>query len=305
LNHNIEKPASNRPQKKQGRLRNLCKRLVVYAGILYVAVLLMLVANETSLVYPGSDYPRGDWNPTHFDFEEVTFTSADGTELVGWYLEKPDSTPAGDPVRTVLLCHGNGENVSQSTATSGDTFRRVLNADVFVFDYRGFGKCSGSPSEAGVLADADAALDWICKRSEKSPSQIILVGHSLGGGPAVHLAANRGCKALILQRTFNSLADAAQSHYPWLPVKYIMRNQYPSEEKIKSCSMPLYQSHGSVDKMIPVSLARKLYENSPAKSKVFNEIEGLGHLDPLPRRYWAELKQFIDSIDQVASTPKR
>lgn len=298
LDDNIKEPSTHRAQKKRGGLKSLLIRLVTYLGIFYFAILLMLIFNETSLVYPGSAYPNGNWDPINFDFEEVTFVSADKTDLVGWHLKRPGPPLENTPTRTILLCHGNGENVAQSAANNGDYFRHVLDADVFVFDYRGFGKCQGTPNEEGILADAEAALDWLCKRSGKTPNQIILIGQSLGGGPAVHLAAKRGCQALILQRTFNSLADAAQSNYPWLPVKYLMKNQFRSAEKIKSCAMPLYQSHGSEDRLIPISLGRKLFEQSPATHKIFHEVKGMGHLDPLPSSYWIEVKQFIDSIPQ-------
>jgi fermentation-respiration switch protein FrsA (DUF1100 family) len=199
--------------------------------------------------------------------------------------------------RTVLLCHGNGENVAESAGYNGEYLRHSLYADVFVFDYRGFGKCEGTPTEAGVLADADAALKWVCEKTNKEPKDIILVGHSLGGGPAVHLASTYGCKAMILQRTFSSMTDAAQHNYPWLPVSWIMRNRYPSHEKIKTCECPLYQSHGADDKLIPVESALKLFRSSPAKIKKFNEFVGVGHYDELPLGYWYDIREFMNRVD--------
>ena len=263
----------------------------------YVAILATLAFNETSLVYPGSKYPGGDWDPVGFDHEQVEFRSKDNTKLVGWYLRKPIMLPNSGPDRTVLVCHGNAENVAQSAGYTGACFREALGADVFAFDYRGYGKSEGSPHEAGVLADSEAALEWLCEKTGKSPDEIILVGNSLGGGAAVHLASKCGCKMLILQRTFSSLTDAAQHNYPWLPVRYFMRNQYPSCDKIKNCRQPLFQTHPAEDTLIPVESAIRLFESSPAQKKQFHKLDGLGHFDPFPNAYWQDLRRFVDEVD--------
>jgi len=273
--------------------------LILVAG--YVAIIGMLMANETFLVYPVSKYPNGNWKPKNFNFEEVAFESKDGTWLVGWYL-KPlagasSAVPSEQPTQTVLVCHGNAENAAQSSSWTGDLFRQELGADVFVFDYRGYGKSEGTPDEPGILADAEAALEWLCNKSGKSPDQIILVGHSIGGGPAVHLASKCGCKMLVLQRTFSSLADAAQTHYPWVPVRFLMRNQYRSSEKIKTCDQPLFQSHGDCDTVVPIELARKLYESAPSSNKKFVMVPNMGHFDVLPANYWDQLKTFVREVD--------
>lgn len=291
---------SKSTKKKKDSWQNVLKRLTIIISVGYLAILGTLAAKETSLVYPGSKYPRGLWKPINFNHDEVEFKSGDGTNLVGWYMKKPLIIPIGSPDRTVLLCHGNAENVAESAGYTGEYFRHSLIADVFVFDYRGYGKCEGTPHEAGVLADSEAALKWLCYKTGKSPKDIIIVGRSLGGGPAVHLAKEFGCKALVLQRTFSSLTDAAQHSYPWLPVRLVMRNQYLSYEKIKTCDCPLYQSHGSDDKLIPVELALKLFRSSPSETKRFAEFPGVGHYDPLPLGYWYDLRDFINSIDQPA-----
>jgi fermentation-respiration switch protein FrsA (DUF1100 family) len=289
--------ASKSSRKKKDSWPHVIKRLAIIISVGYLAILGTLAYSEHSLVYPGSKYPRGIWEPINFNHEEVDFQSEDGTRLVGWYLKKPILAPAGRPDRTVLVCHGNAENVAESAGYTGEYFRHTLIADVFVFDYRGYGKCDGRPCEAGVLADSEAALKWICNKTGKSPMDIIIVGHSLGGGPAVHLAQEYGCKALVLQRTFSSMTDTAQHSYPWLPVRFVMRNHYCSHEKIKTCDCPLYQSHGADDQLIPIELALKLFRSSPSTTKKFSEYSGMGHYDPLPLGYWYDLRDFIDTID--------
>ena len=273
----------------------IVKWLCIVVGVIYVGILLLLMSMETTLIYPGSKFPNGDWDTDDFEFEEVEFASADGTKLVGWFLPRdPDST---DPPRVVLHSHGNGENAAQSSAWMGNRLRKALDADVFVYDYRGFGKSEGTPFEAGVLADGEAALAWLEQRTGTPPAQTIISGTSLGGGIAVHLASTFGCKALILQRTFSSIEDIAQQNYPWLPIRYVIRNRYPSIEKISSYPGPVIQSHGTADRSIPIAEARKLFAAAPTRKKEFVTIEGMGHNEAQPDSYWATLKRFVDELE--------
>jgi len=206
----------------------------------------------------------------------VEFESDDGTKLVGWWLprhEPPGGDQGADQVQhAVLFCHGNAENVAQASQWYGDKYRSSLNADVFVFDYRGYGKSEGTPFEKGVLQDAEAALNLLCERANLEPQDIVIVGSSIGGGPGVYLAAEHGCKVLILRRTFSSLAAVAQGKYPWLPVSYIMRNQYPSLDRIKSYQGPLFQSHGEADDLIPIEMGKELFEAAPNSNKKFYQV---------------------------------
>lgn len=256
-------------------------------------MLILLFVFEPTLVYPGKNFDSGNWNPTHFSYREVEFDSADGTKIVGWYLSKRGST------RTVLVHHGNGENVAQAAAYVGNEIRQLLNANVLVFDYRGYGKSEGSPYEQGVLEDAEAALNWLNHETGTTPKDTIILGHSLGGGPACYLAGKFGAKALILQRTFSSLVNVAQNRYPWVPVSLLMRNRYPSEKRICNYEGPLFQSHGTADTLIPIEIGRKLFDCCPSQQKVFCELDGLGHLDPYPNEYWGTLREFIESIDRL------
>ncbi len=289
------------------------KRRWIRGGLLavaigYVLVLVVLVMNETALVYPASKFPQGDWSPANFPFEEIEFEAADSTKLVGWYLPRQESLPLDSLERTgedeaacllcetVLLCHGNAENCAEAASYNGEFLRATLNADVFVFDYRGYGKSEGTPSEAGLLDDAEQALKWICQKTNKQPDEIVIVGHSIGGGPACYLAARFGCKALVLQRTFKSLADTAQYNYPLFPVRYLMKNQFPSKERIKAYSGPVFQSHGSADKLIPLEHAKELFANASSSQKKFYEIAGMGHYDGWPAEYWVQLREFLSEV---------
>lgn len=293
-----------RPRKSGLKLfdgkKTLMRLLIMVLGT-YLFILAYLSWSETALVYPGSKYPKGNWEPKLFAFEEIEFESKDGTKLGGWYLPPPVSLTTANGVekecRTILICHGNAENCAEVCGGYGLTFRDILGAEVFAFDYRGYGKSEGAPFERGVFEDAEAALAWLCEKSGKQPDEVILVGHSLGGGPAVHLANTVGGKMLILQRTFSSLPDAASFKFPFIPASWLMRNQMDSAEAVRDCRQPLFQSHGDKDKLIPIELARELFANSPSDTKEFYEVPGMTHWDPLPIDYWQKLKTFVNAID--------
>ena len=295
---NHEQATDDSPLNHRGTKSTLgrwLRRIFLFVFIPYFALIGLLVLNESSLVYPGSSPKRGNWEP-RFPHEEISFTSSDGTELVGWYLPQPGAT------EEVLVCHGNAENVAQSSAHTGLKFQAVLNANVFVFDYRGYGKSKGSPHEQGVLQDAKAAMHWLCKKSNKKPTEINVVGHSIGGGPAVYLASQLGAKTVYLQRTFSSLVEPAQNKYWFVPVSLVMRNRFESSERIKACSTPLHQSHGDLDNLVPIWSGRKLFDNSPADMKTFFINEGKGHWDALPMRYWDSVKRFNDRVNAAKTS---
>ncbi len=255
-----------------------------------------LVLFENRLVYPGAKYPAGNWEAEQQGFTEVEFTAADETKLFGWYLPLQDQSGPTRP-RTILYCHGNGENIAQGGAFTSKQFRNTLQANVFSFDYRGFGKSEGSPNEAGIQEDADAAMTWVCEHDKIKPTDVIIVGHSLGGGVACYLAEKHGCKALILQRTFSSLPDAASLKYWMFPVRWVMKNQMNSAEAIKNCDMPLFQSHGGADKLVPIDMGKKIFDQSPSTRKKFFEAPDMAHWQPLPDHYWTELEAFVDEVD--------
>lgn len=261
--------------------------MLITIVVAYLLVLVFLAFFENRLVYPGSKYPRGEWNPDGFVYEEIQFEAADGTKLVGWYLPRSGAT------ETVLLCHGNGENAAQASSFMGEQLRQHLNANVFVYDYRGYGKSEGSPNEPGLLLDSEAAFDWLCDRESKTCKEIIVCGHSLGGGPAVHLASTSGAKILIIQQSFNSIVDAAGTQYPWVPVSLLMKNRFPSEEKIKNFDGPLFCSHGDCDKVVPFKCGRQLYDAAVSEQKTFYRRVGLGHYDHWDNEYWTTLQEFV------------
>ena len=138
---------------------------------------------------------------------------------------------------TVLYCHGNGGNVAYWADAARSLHDRV-GVSVMLFDYRGYGRSEGKPSEAGVLADARAARAWLAKRAGIAENQIVLMGRSLGGGVAVDLAAADGARALVLESTFTSMPDVARRCFRLLPVRLLMQTQFNSAREDRQLSRP-------------------------------------------------------------------
>lgn len=259
-------------------------------------IVLLLSWFENSMIYPAPDRTLGDWKPSWLEFEEARFQSSDGTNLHGWLLEQKDARG------TMLVCHGNGEHVS-FMAEELDFLRRHFQVNVMAFDYRGYGKSNGKPSEFGVLDDAEAALSWLVSRTGTSPQKVILLGRSLGGAVAVHLAAENQPAALVLDRTFSSLPEVAQHHFPWLPVQWLMKNRYPSAQRITRYDGPLFQVHGKPDRVVPFPLGEKLFQASPSENKTFVAEENLGHNDGWTPSILSQLNTFLNPILAVHSSP--
>jgi fermentation-respiration switch protein FrsA (DUF1100 family) len=254
-----------------------------------------MVFLEESLLFFPMRYPGGDWNPAGLAPVDAWFSAADGTKLHGWYV------PHEKPRAVILLCHGNAGNITHRADILEALHDRV-GASVLIFDYRGYGRSEGSPNERGVLEDARAARAWLARTEAIPENQIVLLGNSLGGAVAVDLAARDGAKALILENTFSSVPDVAAHYYPWLPVRWLMRNRFDSVAKIGAYHGPLLQSHSQGDTIVPYRFARRLFDaaNEP---KQFLEIEGLDHNDPPESSYFDTLREFLDKVNASAFKP--
>jgi uncharacterized protein len=264
-------------------------RLPLSIGLVVLGVVLLAMWLERSMVYPAPPPMAGDWQPSWLDFESVEFESSDGTHLHGWYLEHPQARGC------LLFCHGNGEHVA-FLAQELDYLRDHLQLNVLAFDYRGYGKSQGKPFEAGVLADAEAAHQWLVHRADCEPESIVLYGRSLGGAVAVHLASRHGAAGVILDRTFSSLVDVAATHFPWLPVRWLMHNHYHSIDRIADYRGPLLQIHGRDDRIVPFALGQRLFEAAPSEDKELIAPDDLGHNDPWSRSIAQSFRQFVDRV---------
>jgi fermentation-respiration switch protein FrsA (DUF1100 family) len=184
-----------------------------------------------------------------------------------------------------------------------------LGANAYLVDYRGYGDNPGKPTEENFAADAQAVWKFVTNWRGVKPSQVVLLGESLGGGVATRLAselseAGNPPGGLILRSTFSSLVDVASHHYPWLPVRMFLLDRYPSTERIAKVTCPVLVVHGNVDTIVPFESGKTLFEAAPAVSagsipKTFVVLPGAGHNDiqyTAREPYRAAVKQFLDRL---------
>jgi uncharacterized protein len=261
---------------------------ILSAGCVSPGLRSPLAAFEQAQIYHPVRYPEGNWQPQGLVFEDAWFTAADGTQLHGWFV------PHENPRAVALFAHGNAGNLSHRADTL-----RILNERhglaVLIFDYRGYGRSEGTPSEEGLLQDARAARAWLARRTGVAESDIVLMGRSLGGGVVVDLAARDGARGLVLASTFTSLPDVAGHLMPFVPARVLMKNRFDSLSKIVDYDGPLLQSHGDADRVIPYAQGRRLFEAAPGPKR-FVTIPGGDHNDPQTEEYRQAFDEFIASL---------
>jgi fermentation-respiration switch protein FrsA (DUF1100 family) len=263
---------------------------IVFTYLFLVVALMFL---EESMIFFPMKYPEGNWKPEGLAVEDAQFQAGDGTKLHGWFV------PRENPKAVVLFCHGNAGNLTHRFGIL-QRLHDAVGASVLIFDYRGYGRSEGKPSEQGILADARAARAWLAKRENVDEKEIIVMGESLGGGVAVDLAAGDGAKALVLISTFNRMPDVAAYHYPIFPVKLLMRTRLDSESKIASFHGPLLQFHGRTDTIVPFQFGKRLFDaaNEP-KELVISEHHD--HNDTVPMSFYEKMAEFVEGL---SATPK-
>lgn len=210
--------------------------------------------------------------PAHagLSYQELALETQDGERLHGWRLEARSA-----PIGHVLVCHGNGGNVGDRVLLAA-----VLTAagfDVVLFDYRGYGRSSGSPSEQGTYLDAHAALAWLLAQPGVEASRVLFLGESLGGGVAVDLALAHPPAGLVLVSAFTSVRAMARLHYPFIPAA-LVPDAYPTLRRIGDLRSPLLVLHGEGDEVVPLSQARELFEAAPEPKRI-RTFPGVGHDD--------------------------
>ncbi|MDA8015872.1 MAG: alpha/beta hydrolase [Thermoanaerobaculia bacterium] len=237
---------------------------------------------QASQVFEPTRYPLGQWDPAKegLRYEDVEFLSEDGTKLHGWWFGHDGAD------MTLVYCHGNRGSIAERVEVFASLLR--LKVNVFAFDYRGYGKSEGSPSEQGVFADARAAVDYAAARRDSGLRSVLLFGHSLGGAIAIDAALHRPVGGLVVQSSFTQLADMARHRHPDLPMHWICRNEFRSIEKVPRLQMPKLFIHGGSDRTVPHEHGRALFE-AAAKPKDFLSIAKADHNDV---HLWGSLRYF-------------
>lgn len=261
-------------------------RILCLAALLYIGLMLYAMTIADRIIFQPSKYPSGNWTivsnaagneQSAPRFEDVWLSTADGVRIHGWYVTSVGKANKADRAAfyriTILFCHGNGGNISdRAELVSKFT---GLPADVFIFDYRGYGKSEGVPSEQGVYADAQAAWDYLQNRADAKDRQIILYGESLGGAVAIELASRVHPAGLIVQSSFTSIADMAKTLLPIIP-GFVIRTKMDSLSKVPLLPCPKLFIHSPADDVVPFRLGKRLFE-SASEPKQFYEVPSARH----------------------------
>lgn len=243
----------------------------------FICVFLLIKFLEwSSTYYPSRDIAASP-DLIGLPFEEVFITTSDNNKIHGWFI------PCEDAKYTLLFCHGNAGNISHRMDKI--YLFNGMHLNTFIFDYRGYGKSQGFPTEQGLYRDVEAAYEYLTKKRGIHKDTIILYGESLGGAVVIHLADSMPVKAIITEEAFSSVKDMARIYYPFIP-GILISNSYDSVSKISKISCPKLIIHSSDDDIVPYSLGEKLYKKA-ATPKQLLTIHG------------SHNSAFFDSLDEV------
>ena len=245
----------------------MLKSLSIAGVALYLAALAIIYIAQRRLLY----FPNaGEASPASAGVpqaERIHLTTRDGERLLAWRIPPAPGAPL------IVYFHGNGGGIG----LRANRYAAFLAAGfgVLAVEYRGYGGSTGSPSEAGLTLDAEAAYQ--AALADAPPERIVLLGESLGSGLAVKIAASHPVGAVALDSPYTSIADVAAARFPIFPVRWLLRDPYRSDARIAEVKAPLLIVHGTADAVVPIRFGRRLFELATSK-KTFIEVERAGHL---------------------------
>jgi hypothetical protein len=265
--------------------------MVLWLGFAYLGVMMLLLALENwFLFHPETAAER--WDAPRCLVQDIDLKSADGTALHAWWMKPQDWNPDHG---ALLFLHGNAGNLSDR-GESMCRLRDELRLAVLIVDYPGYGKSQGSPSEKGCNLAGEAAYEWLTDEAKVPGKRVVLIGVSLGASVATHLATLHPYRALVLMAAFTSFPDMAQKTFPWLPARWLVRNQMNNLARIPTLKRPVFIIHSSDDALIPYSMGERLFAaaNEP---KRFFALHDRPHDEYLTDECLAALKAFLNETD--------
>ena len=268
------------------------RRSILVVILLYLAVLVGMYASQRSMLYATADngsLAATDWTAIA-GTKRFAIQTTDGEQLASWYVPPRPGRPV------FLFFHGKGGGLERKKWR----WARVRKAGygILAFSYRGYPGSTGSPSEIGLVRDAQAVYAWLRKRHDAN--QIILHGLSLGTGVAIALANKAKVRAVILEAPYTAIVDVAAERYPWLPVHWLMWDQFLSRERIESVKAPVLIVHGTKDTVIPFEHAKRLYARA-RQPKTFIAMPGSDHSTLVRDGLYPHIWRFLKATKTASS----
>ncbi len=253
-----EESAKDRPSRGR-RAWRVVWRIARVLLLVYVGLAVLLFFFQSKLIYFPTREIVATPKTCGLEFEEVHFQAADGVKLHGWFV------PAAGSGQVLLFCHGNAGNIS--TRLSSIEMFNLMGLTTFFFDYRGYGRSEGSPSEEGTYLDAEAAWRYLTEQRKIAPVDIVIHGRSLGGPIAANLATKISPQALIVESALASVPDMGEKLLPFMPVRLLSRFDYATVETVRNVSCPILVIHSRDDELIPFAHGRRIFEaaNEPKR----------------------------------------
>jgi hypothetical protein len=246
--------------------RIISTALMSIAGVYLVGCSCLLLGQDRLVYFPTKEIT---WTPAQagFKYDDVMLVTEGRQSINAWFVTKENARG------TILLAHGNGENIGN--LFDYVEFYTALGMNVMLFDYRGYGRSEGRPTEKATYEDIMACWKYLTYDRGLAPSKIVIVGRSLGGGVASWLAVRVKPAGLALDSTFTSVPDVGAEVFPWLPVRLLARIYYDTKDIIAQMKCPVLIAHSSQDEVIPYKHGRRLYDLAK-EPKSFVEMKG-GH----------------------------
>lgn len=272
----VKAPASGQ-DKPMKLLVALLALYLCFTGLLYLMQRKLQYFPDTRQVEPAEVGLDG--------FSMVRLDTPDGERLVAWHA------PTRRELPTIVYFQGNGMGL----AARAERFKLMHEAGfgVLALGYRGYSGSTGTPSESGLMTDAEAAVRFLAETGVP-PQHLVYYGESLGTGVAVQLAARQGMTpaALILEAPFTAAADIARTQYWYVPVGILMKDQFRSIDHIGNIAAPLFVLHGDADTIVPIGHGRQVFE-AARDPKEMMVIPGGSHGLPLTPEIWQRLEDFM------------
>jgi fermentation-respiration switch protein FrsA (DUF1100 family) len=248
----------------------------------YVAGILLLYVFQRALLYLPQGRPISPAAVGFPEAEEIVLETSDGERVIAWHVPPRSGNPL------VIYFHGNAETLAKRV----DRHRALIanGIGLFALSYRGYMGSTGRPTEPGLLHDAEAAYAFAASRHPAE--RIVLWGHSLGSGVAVALAARRPVAKLVLEAPFTSTVDVGQRMFPMVPVRWLMHDQFHSDERIGAVAASILILHGAGDLVVPIALGERLYELAREPKRFVRYPQG-GHDDLDAYGAGIEARRFI------------